>query len=401
MNRQHTVLLEILRMKKIALIAGAIANKPLNGGAAWTRLSWILGLQKSGFDVYFVEEIREQDCLDSEGMRTEFERSINLSFFRHVTSMFGLSGRSTLVLDSGLRTVGLNTKELRDLAGSAAFLLNISGHLKLADLLNAIPLRIYLDLDPGFTQIWKAQACGSLGLETHHLFFTVGGNIDSPACSIPTCGLRWHPIRQPVILDEWPVSDQGRLDCLTTVASWRGPYGSITHGSQTHGPKAHQFRKWISLPEKCAQIFEVALDIHPSETAAVDLLRSHGWKVVDPRTHAGDPETFRQYVRNSGAEFSFAHEVYVDTCSGWFGDRTVRYLASGKPALIQNTGFASQIPTGEGLVCFTTVGEAIAGVESIYRDYRRHCRRAREIAEEFFDSGKVLERFLEVAGITV
>jgi hypothetical protein len=384
-------------MKDVALVAGAIANKPFSGGAAWTRLSWILGLRQLGFDVYFLEEMQERDCVDAQGRRVDFERSANLQFFRLVAGLFGLSNKAALILNDGRKTVGLKPEEVREAAASAQFLLNISGHLKQAAIIRNVPLRIYLDLDPGYTQIWQAQQCGDLGLENHHVFFTVGENIGSPGCLIPTCGITWHPSRQPVILDEWGVSDQGRLDWLTTVASWRGPYGQLTYASEVLGPKAHQFRKWMTLPERCIQNFEVALDIHPTESASIELLRSHGWHVVDPVANAGDPIAFREYIQNSGAEFSVAQGMYVQTRSGWFGDRTVRYLASGKPALVQNTGFDRRIPTGEGLLAFTTFEEAVAGVERIYRDYRLHCRRAREIAEEYFDSRKVLGRFLEIA----
>ena len=385
-------------MKQIALVAGALANKPMNGGAAWTRLSWILGLRQCGFDVYFLEQIRAADCVDADGLSVDFEKSVNLKFFQLITGLFGLSEKSSLRLDDG-RTAGLTQKEACQAAEAAKFLLNISGHLNRGDLIRAIPRRIYLDLDPGYTQFWQVQGCGRLGLENHDVFFTVGENIGSPECTIPTCGLTWHPIRQPVILDEWPVSYGGRLECLTTVASWRGAYGSLTCGSQTYGPKAHQFRKFIGLPRECPQMFEVALDIHHTESSSMDLLRSHGWNIVDPKTQAGDPETFRKYIRYSGAEFSAAQGIYVETGSGWFGDRTTRYLASGKPALVQNTGFDRNLPTGEGLLAFRTVEEAVAGVHCIYRDYEKHCRRAREIAEEFFDSRLVLRRFLEVAGI--
>ena len=384
-------------MTRIALVGGAVANKPFNGGAAWTRLSWILGLQQCGFDVYFLEEIREQDCVDREGQRADFESSANLEFFWQVVSRFGLSAKSCLMLDEGRTTFGIDKKELRSAAESAEFLLNILGHLKQTDLIRVIGKKIYLDLDPGYTQIWQAQSCGSLGLENHELFFTVGENIGSRACSIPTCGLTWHSTRQPVILDEWTVSDNGRQDFLTTIASWRGPFGPLTYDSKTHGPKAHQFRKWICLPEKCVQKFEVVLDIHPGESDSVNLLRSHGWNIVDPKIHAGDPDSFRDYVRNSGAEFSVAQGVYVETVSGWFSDRTVRYLASGKPALVQNTGFDRHLPTGEGLVVFNTFEDAISGVESIYSDYGMHSRRAREIAEKFFDSRMVIGKFLEIA----
>jgi hypothetical protein len=132
----------------------------------------------------------------------------------------------------------------------------------------------------------------------------------------------------------------------------------------------------------------------------MELFRSHGWNIVNARTTAGDPRSFRAYVQSSGAEFSVAQNVYVQTNSGWFSDRTVRYLSSGKPALVQNTGFGRQIPTGEGLLAFSSMEEAVSGVERIYLDYSSHCRRAREIATQFFDSRRVLAKFLEEAGIT-
>jgi hypothetical protein len=155
----------------------------------------------------------------------------------------------------------------------------------------------------------------------------------------------------------------------------------------------------VELPERTGQRFELALDIHPDETADLELLDDHGWKLVEPRAVAGDPNAFRRYVQESRAEFCVAQGVYVGTGSGWFSDRTVRYLASGKPALVQDTGFRSLYPTGAGLVPFATLDEAVAGAESIARDYDAHSAAARALAARYFDTDVVLPQLLADAGV--
>jgi hypothetical protein len=180
----------------------------------------------------------------------------------------------------------------------------------------------------------------------------------------------------------------------TTIASWRGAFGPLTVGAKRYGIKAHEFRKFFKLPRLVDRQFEIALDIHPNETDDLRLLRENGWKVADPDQVAGDPAQFRQYIQHSGAEFSVAQGVYVDTNSGWFSDRTTRYLASGKPALVQDTGFGRNLPTGVGLLTFHDLDEAVAGAKAIASDYGAHCKAARRIAEEYFDSDKVLRRLI-------
>src|SRR5437870_5484110 len=155
----------------------------------------------------------------------------------------------------------------------------------------------------------------------------------------------------------------------------------------------------MELPKRGEQTFEIALDIHPADGRDLDLLRRHGWVTVDPKVVAPDPPAFRQYVQTSVVEFSVAQGIYVATDSGWFSDRTIRYLASGKPALVQDTGFSRNYPVGEGLVAFSTLDEAVAGAASIARDYEKHSRAARAIAEEYFDSDKVLYELIEQVGI--
>jgi hypothetical protein len=157
----------------------------------------------------------------------------------------------------------------------------------------------------------------------------------------------------------------------------------------------HEFRKFVALPSLVDVPFEVALGIHPSEVADLELLVANRWHLVEPRRVAGTHESFRRYVTDSMAEFSVAQEMYVASASGWFSDRTTRYLAAGRPALVQDTGFSRGIPVGEGLVTFTTIEEAAAGAESILTDYSRHSAAARKVAAEFFDSDRVLTHFLE------
>jgi hypothetical protein len=383
----------------IIIVSGAIANKYLNGGAVWTRLNWILGLQQLGFQVYFVEQIGRNTCVDHQGVVAPFADCLNLAYFRQITGQFGLSGTASLLYEDGEQTEGLSYAELLDLAEAADLLVNISGHLAYEPLLRRLRRKVYVDLDPGFTQFWYATGNPNARLEGHDYYFTIGENVGSPACSIPTKGIRWRPVRQPVVLEQWPVSMEGEHGRFTTVATWRGPYGPVCYDGHYFGLKVHEWRKFVELPEHTQATFEIALDIHPAEERDIELLRHHGWQLAEPRYVAADPDAFRRYVQTSGAEFSVAQGIYSQTGSGWFSDRTVRYLASGKPAVVQDTGFSQNVPVGEGLLAFRTLEEASAGVEQVMSDYDRHSRAARALAEDFFAAEKVLGRLVEEVGI--
>ncbi|MFL5241590.1 MAG: hypothetical protein ACJ8FY_05735 [Gemmataceae bacterium] len=376
------------------VVSGALANKPHNGGEAWVRLNWILGFQKLGFRVYFVEEISRQTCVDARGAPTQFKNCVNLAYFQKVTEQFGLTSYSALVYEDGEQTYGLAYGEILDVAQSADLLINISGHLTAEPLMSRFCRKAYIDIDPGFTQFWQAAGNPGARLAAHDFYFTIGENIGTPTCSIPVRDIHWRRTRQPVVLDEWPVVSSGGLDRFTTVASWRGPYGPVQHGGQTFGLKVHEFRKFRNLPMRARPDFEIALSIDPADEKDLHMLRQHGWHITDPTFVAGNPSAFRRYVQASAAEFSVAQGIYVETASGWFSDRTVRYLASGKPALVQDTGFSRNYPVGEGLVAFRTLDEAVAGAEHIARDYGRQCSAARSIAEAYFDSDKVLRHLL-------
>jgi len=383
----------------IAIVSGALANKPFNGGNAWTRLSWVTGLKQMGFDVLFIEQIAEADCVDAAGATTPFENSVNLSYFCEIMEWAGLTRSSALICDDGNKVHGLSVSEIAEQSSKADLLFNLSGHLTLTPVCRAARCKVYYDDDPGFTQFWHHQGDAGARLCGHDFYFTLGANIGQPECPIPVGDIFWRHTRPPVVLTEWPVSPPRRFDRFTTVASWRGAFGPMQYQGRTYGQKAHEFRKFITLPHRTGQAFEIALQIHPGDHKDLEALQANHWSIIDPRLVSESPLTFRDYVATSGAEFSVAQGIYVDTQSGWFSDRTVRYLASGRPVLVQDTGFSRHLPTGEGLLKFQNLDEAIEGAAAIVQDYPRQCRAARQIAEEYFDSSGVIGRLLNEIGI--
>jgi hypothetical protein len=272
------------------------------------------------------------------------------------------------------------------------------GYLKDPEILGRVRRRVFLDIDPGFGQMWYA-----LGLHDpfvgHDDFVTLGQNIGEPDCSIPTGGLNWIATSQPVVLDHWPAEPPPRQGSFTSIGAWRGPNAPIDYEGQNYGLRVHEFRKFVELPARCPDSrFEMALDIHPADAKDSELLKQNGWSIVDPRAVAGNPADYRKYIVASKAEFMVPKHMYVATNSGILSDRSAYYLATGRPVLARDTGIGSLYPTGEGLLTFSTMEEARAGVEAINGEYDRHSNAARELAVEYFDSDKVLRRLLADLG---
>lgn len=383
-----------------AIVSGALANKPRNGGEAWVRLSWVLGLQRLGLDTYFVEQIAAGDCVGEDGGPADFATSVNRSYFESVIREFGLEGRAGLLWDGGREAAGVGLEEIAEVAAGADLLVNISGHLTVEEVLAGPRARVYVDLDPGFTQAWHVDRGVPFRIPPHDHYVTVGLNLGSSTCPIPDCGLTWVPTLPPLLLEHWlrqpPAAGPVRF---TTVATWRSPYGRLRIDGRTMDLKHHQFRRLIELPERVAGAdFEIALDIHPGDSADLERLLDHGWTVVDPRRVSAGPSEFRDYVHGSSAEFSVAQGVYAETASGWFSDRTGSYLASGRPALVQDTGIAEP-QLGQGLLTFSSPAEAIEGCERIVADPAAHGEAARGFAVAHLDSDLVLSRLLATLGI--
>jgi hypothetical protein len=368
----------------VVVLAGALANKPGNGGEAWVRLSWLLGLRALGAETWFAEQIDAASCGPE-----------HVAWFERVVRRFELDPRAALIDGGGRVLSGPPPEALHDACARADLLLNVSGNLAFAPLLSLPRRRAYLDLDPGYTQLWHAQGALGDALDRHEELLSVGLALGSDTCPLSLGGRRWRGVPPPVPLDEWPEVPEPPVRGFTTVASWRGGYGRVEHDKRLYGQKAHEFRRFATLPRDSGAPCEAALDIHPGDGADAQLLTDGGWRLTDPRAVAGDPDAFRSYVQGSLAELSPAQGIYVETCCGWLGDRTTRYLASGRPAIVQATGLPPEWDTGEGLLTFATPRQARAAVEAVLADPERHARAARRIAEERLDAVRVLGPLLE------
>jgi hypothetical protein len=328
------------------VVGGRVAQRSGAGGHAWALRQWADGLERLGHAVAFV------DPDDPPG----------------------------------------------NAAHAPELVLNIMGSVS-RDALDAdAAVWAFLDIDPGYPQMWRDLELADM-LAGHERFVTVGENIGRAGCRIPDCGLDWITTPPGVVLDEWPAVREGTP--FTSVCTWRNPYGTVSWQGETYGSRVHEFRKFFELPRLVDVELELALDIDAAEVDDLRALGEHGWRLVDPKAVAGTAADYRSYIQSSRAEFSVAQNMYVATRSGWLSDRSLCYLASGKPVLAQDTGFSDNYPVGEGLLAFSTLEEAAAGVEDIERNYDRHSRAARALAEEYFDAEKVLARLLDRLGVRI
>jgi hypothetical protein len=308
---------------------------------------------------------------------------------------FGFDGRYCILYDGGTNASGLRPEELREVVEGADLLLNIGARLPAESPLLRIPRRVYVDLDPGFTQIWAHQI--DMGLRNHDFFFTVGQNVGRPGFKIPTLGIDWSPTLPPVVLDLWPAHVDASCERVSTIADWRGSQYARFE-SELYAGKREEFIRFLELPRRAQRPIEVALNIGQHDYEDLGVLLRNDWFVRDPYLYAGNLESYQEFIRFSRAEFSVAKGGYVKSGCGWLSDRTACYLASGKPAVVQSTEFEWRLPTGTGLLTFRTVEEAVEALETIEQDYLSHARAARQIAEQHFDSDRVLGLLLERAG---
>lgn len=373
------------RCQALAVVAGSLGQGVRRGGHCWFFAQWLLGLRQLGWSVFFI------DYEDAESPLSDSDRDR----LGDVLRAFGL-GDCYSVLTEHAATAGRSRQEALDTIRKSQVLVNVMGFLRDEELLEAAPLRVFLDIDPGYGQMWRELGLADV-LAGHDRFVTLASNMGKRTCEIPAAGVEWTTIHPPIFLDRWEPTDGG--DAYTSVATWRGPWGTVDYEGHTYGSRAHEFRKFASLPQHVEARCELALDIHADEVADRALLRHGGWRLVDPVEAAGDPRTYQRYIQGSRAEFCVAKNMYVDTRGGWLSDRSVCYLASGKPVLAQDTGFTETLPTGNGLIAFSTLDEAIAGLQEIETRYQHHAAAARELAEERFDSDIVLSGLLERIGV--
>jgi glycosyltransferase involved in cell wall biosynthesis len=361
-------------------VAGSIAQRPNRPGHAWVFLNYLLGFRQLGYEVLFVDRV---------------DSAPQARWLAETMELVGLEGCHSALVDGGLETVGLPRQEVVARIARSELLINVNGFLTDPELLAAAPRRAYLDIDPGFAQIWEAQGLADT-FAGHDDFITVGTNVGGSDSLVPTGGRDWVPTLPPVMLDRWPPVPGG--SAFTSVGSWRGPFGPLTHDGYEYGLRVHEFRRFLELPARVGAPFELALDIDPEDGRDAEALRAASWRIADPLTTLAGFESYQRFVQGSLAEIAIAKGIYVGTRGGWFSDRSASYLASGKPVVAQETGFSKVLPTGHGLLAFEDLDGAARAAEEVCDNPREHAEAARAIAEEHLDSRKVLARLLERLG---
>lgn len=376
----------------IIIFSGNIGRFPV-GGMAWVNMQYLLGLRALGHNVIYLEECGEGSWVynwDTEELTTELDYPT--AYVRDCLGPIGFGNR--WIYHAGDQSVGMPVNEFRSVCSQADLLILLGSPLDLWRSEYDWPQhRIYIDLDPGFTQIRLANGEPSLvnTVERCERLFTIGQRIGATDCAIPTRGWNWLTTVVPISFPHWPMAENGVATQFTTVMQWHS-YKDVHYNGLSYGNKDKEFSKFMHLPSLTTQPFGIALTGGQPEE-----LSRYGWKVDTGWVVSRTPWSYRTFIQNSRAEFGVAKHGYVATRGGWFSDRSVCYLASGRPVLAQDTGQSDWLPTGEGLLTFRDVPEALRGIEVINADYEGHCRAARLLAEQYFAAERVLPLLLEEA----
>ncbi|HVN83751.1 MAG TPA: hypothetical protein VMW17_02785 [Candidatus Binatia bacterium] len=382
---------------KRIMIGGAIGHHPIGGsGNAWAFLQYILGFRALGFDTFYVEHLEAKSCWDDQWNVVPFVDSVNARYVAALAQRFGLEGTVALLDEESSAYVGLSHADVQRLARDADVFINMSGRFHVREVLAAARRRMYLDMDPGFTQIWQEQYDVDMNLRGHDVYVTVGPFLGTDKSPLPTGGVQWKHTLPPVVIEEWQ-TDVAAGSTYTTVADWRG-YGAVEWQGVWYGQKAQEFARLIDVPSRVNVPMEICLAIHPDEADRA-MLTEHGWRLSEPRARAATPDAYREYIWQSRGEFSAAKHGYVAGRTGWFSDRSACYLAAGRPVILQDTGFSQYLPAGRGLLAFDDPDRAIDAIRMVEADYAAHAAAARAIAREHFDARRVLPHLLELAGL--
>jgi hypothetical protein len=386
------------------VVTGLLAQHPL-GGVAWDYLQYPLGLALLGHDVWYLEDSGEwpYDVYGPGGRGSAVDDcSANVERLRSVMDRIGLTDRWMYRCPIGSTWFGLPDAQRDIVIGSADLLLNVSGTLHRPEHYRSIPRRAYIDSDPVFTQVKIAAGAGRFPgrVALHDVHFSFGELIGKASASVvPQTCFDWQPTRQPIVLSEWPTVENGRA-VYTTVLNWAS-YAAPSYNGRRYGQKNLEFEHCMELPQRVAPLeLEVAVKAvrrRGKPTAPIERMRRHGWRVVSPDVVCPDLDSYRDYITSSRGEWSVAKHGYVLGQVGWFSCRSACYLAAGRPVVVQDTGFSDVLPVGEGIVAFRTFDEAVEALAEVESSYARHSRAARAIAEEYFDSARVLGDLIDRA----
>ena len=356
------------------------------GGHIMYALQWLHGLRLLGHEVLYYDRISD--------------RPEAAALFGQIVERWWDSRLAVAMRPTGESVFGPSVAEIEAFARDAAGIISLGCQFS-ADpdpWLASVRPRVLIDQDPGFSQLWAMEASSIEDvLGRHDLYFTVGANIGTARSSLPTLGINWRPIWNPVVTEWWKPAAPRRCDRFTTIAGlWLNGYQPFE--GVMSGPKAEELRRFLRLPALAGEPIEIALESSSGDELVGDLVQN-GWRVESAEAVASTPESYREYVADSAGEFSCVKGLYVASRSGWFSDRSACFLAAGRPVVIQDTGIQDILPTGAGIFPVATAEAAADAIRQIRMDYERQSKIARQIAIDQFDARRVLPMLLEAMGL--
>lgn len=393
--------MNILRKKKLVFL-GMMSRFPV-AGAVWGALHYLIGFQRLGYDVYYVEAHARAPIMLMEGDAGDGSAEAT-NFITSVLRRFDLGGRWAYhALHSDGRCYGMSAVQLRQLYSSADLILNYHGGTRPLAEHAATGRLVFLETDPVSLEIELLERPEEIGgyLAPHCAFFTWGLNYGGSDCKVPLpAQFHFRPSPPAVVLDLWQSEEGPPPPLFTTIGSWRQFGRDLAYQGETyHWSKHHEFLKFIDLPRRTSQAFELALSPRYFEENDRQMLEGNGWRVRDALAVSRDLNTYRRYITESRGEFTVAKDQNIRLRSGWFSERSAQYLAAGRPVITQDTGFGNYLPTGQGLRSFSTMEEILQAVDAINGDYEGHRRAAVAVARGYFNSDLVLKRMLSEVGL--
>ena len=374
------------------VLGATMVRYPLGGMNLW-MLGWLVGFQRLGHEVYLVEKSGwPNSCYDLSRKIMTDDCSYGVAVVDALLRRFGLQDNWCFVDASG-KYHGMSRQRVQDIFRSADLFVDHEGS-EWPDEAAQAGLRVFVDAEPGWCQMQMAAGAGISPIN-HDRYYTAGANIGTALSIAPTAGKQWRHFFTPVLLDLLPCQSADKDSPFTTVMNWQS-HKSVEYNGKTYGQKDVEFARFIDLPRRTTTPLEIAVS---GAKVPKQRLSDHGWRVRNADEVAMSFDTYRDYILSSRGEFSVAKNVFVATNCGCISDREGYYMISGRPVVLQDTGFSAHLPCGEGLLAVRSAEEAAAAFEEIERDYARHSKRAREIAGEYFDSAKVLGKLLDELGV--
>jgi hypothetical protein len=364
-------------------------------GVMWQLLHHLIGFRQLGIDVYYIEDNGGEWVYDPSINNTTADPGRNLKLLANVLSAYGFEDRWAFFFDYARQQhFGMAQRRALELLIDADAVINVCAAARPRDEVLRNRCLIYLETDPGDKAIRESEF-----MAAHKLYFTYAANLGEPDCILPTGSIQWHRTRPPVLLEQWhPGMGPAEPATFTTVGTWQNKGHDIQiDGDTYHWSKHLNFRKLLEVPHRAGQPMELATDLNSGPD--YDRALAGGFKIVPAIPMSLNLDSYRQYIASSRGEFTAAKDLYVRTRSGWFSDRSVCYLAAGRPVITQRTGFEKFVATGAGLLGFDNADEAVEAVDIVNSDYAYHSKAAREIACEYFDAMKLLDEIAQTAGL--